>query len=349
MTVVDAVKHFDTVAALDGVGFDLGPSELLALVGPSGCGKSTLLRAIAGLTNLDSGTVTLNGQVVDDGADHIPPEHRRIGLVFQEHALFPHLTVADNVAFGVKAMSRTQTRARVAELLELVALNDHAGRYPHELSGGERQRVSLARALAPKPTLLLLDEPFASLDPTLRVQLRSEVVSALRATDTPAIFVTHDQTEALAVGDRVAVMRSGRIEQLAPPGEVFHRPKSRFVAAFMGEAAFLPISADGDGWTSALGPVEHHGDPTAAVALVRPDDLHFQPLDAADQSMTNGEGGDVITAAEFRGSYWHYTVRLASGPEVQAAGSHLEPLRVGQRGRVVMEHGHRLIAVADRA
>lgn len=340
--VVDkAVKRFGPVVALDGVGLTLGHRELLALVGPSGCGKSTLLRTIAGLSELDEGRVVLNGEVVDDGGRHRPPEHRRIGLVFQEHSLFPHLTVAGNVAFGIRDGGRRELDQRVGEALELVALAGYGDRYPHELSGGERQRVALARALAPRPSMVLLDEPFASLDPNLRVQLRSEVVAALRATDTPAIFVTHDQIEALAVGDRVAVMRSGRIEQIDRPGPLFHRPVNRFVAAFMGESAFLPVKRDGAEWSSELGPVTVDRSPADPVAMVRPDDLVFVPAPAGD------DGPDELVGAEFRGAWWHYTIRLGTGSVVYAAGSHLEPQEVGSRGRVALVPGHSLIAVAD--
>ncbi|MDH3296177.1 MAG: ABC transporter ATP-binding protein, partial [Acidimicrobiia bacterium] len=208
--------------------------------------------------------------------------------------------------------------------------------YPHELSGGEQQRVSLARALAPKPSLMLLDEPFASLDPNLRMQLRTEVVEVLRATDTPAVFVTHDQAEALAIGDRIAVMRAGRFEQLASPVSVFHRPVNQFVAAFMGEAAFLKLDASGS--HCALGPVDGGGaeaDPTGR-AMVRPDDIVFQP---------GPDGEDRIVTAEFRGANWLYTVRLGGGETVPALGSHLQPLKPGTTGRVEMVPGHRLIVV----
>ncbi len=338
----DAVKRFGSVTALDGVSLDLGSDELLALVGPSGCGKSTLLRAIAGLVSLDGGRLTLNGTVVDDGQRRLPPEHRRVGLVFQEHSLFPHLTVSKNIVFGIRDESRGEAKRRVDEALELVELSGYGDRFPHELSGGERQRVSLARALAPRPALLLLDEPFASLDPNLRVQLRGDVVAALRATKTPAVFVTHEQTEALAVGDRVAVMRAGKIEQLASPEEIFHRPTNRFVAAFMGEAAFLPIEAG----TTTLGAVDMSHRRSATIAMVRPDDVLFTPA-AVDSGHHGDFSDDEIVASEFRGATWYYTVKLSDGNQVYAVGSHLDPHEVGDRGRLEMMPGHRLIAVAD--
>ena len=333
-----ARKRFDSVAALDGVSFDLGPHELLALVGPSGCGKSTLLRAVAGLVPLERGRIELNGVTVDDGRRHVPPEHRRVGLVFQEHALFPHLRVADNVGFGVRDAPRREVTRRVDEVLELVELSGHRDRYPHELSGGERQRVALARALAPRPTLMLLDEPFASLDPNLRGQLRNDVVAVLRTTGTPAVFVTHEQTEALAVGDRIAVMRTGRIEHLADPDSVFHRPANRFVGAFMGDASFLDILSVEGRPRTALGLVDMGTTPgSPAVAMVPPDDVTFTP---------DPDGDAVVVGAEFRGATWRYTIRLDDGATVLSSRSHLAPLPVGATGHVRLTPGHRQIVLA---
>ena len=328
LSVTDVSKRFGDAVAVDGISFELGDHELLALVGPSGCGKSTLLRMIAGLQPTETGSIELAGRIVDDGRRPAPPEERRVGLVFQEHALFPHLTVADNVGFGVRDGDRA---GRVREMLELVGLTDHGDRYPHELSGGERQRVALARALAPRPALLLLDEPFASLDPNLRSRVRDDVAAILRATRTPAIFVTHTQLDAMAVGDRVAVMESGRIVQLGTPEDVFHSPTSRFVAAFMGEASFLP-------WGEAASDIAGigHTGPRAALAMIRPDDLTFT---------CGAHGSAEIVAAEFRGSSWCYTMRLASGGLVKSLRSHLDRIAVGTRVDPSMRPGHEPVVV----
>ncbi|MEO1061628.1 MAG: ABC transporter ATP-binding protein [Actinomycetota bacterium] len=330
-------KAFDDVLAVDRIDLTLTDNELLALVGPSGCGKSTLLRMIAGLVAADSGTIELSGRLVEDGSVRLPPERRPAGLVFQEHALFPHLCVRDNVGFGVRGRSKRETAARVGEMLELVSLADHGDRYPHELSGGERQRVALARALAPSPALMLFDEPFASLDHNLRVQLRQEVVAALKATATPAVFVTHDQRESLAIADRVAVMRAGRIVQLDTPVDVFHGPIDAFVGAFMGEATFLPIELSTTPPSTELGPVDLGGvDTSTACAMVRPDDVIFVP-DAA--------GTAEIVATEYHGSAWLATARLRDGLTVLAASSHLDPPSLGQRGRLALVDGHRQVVV----
>ena len=331
-------KRFGSTLALDRVDLALGPGELLALVGPSGCGKSTLLRIVAGLTEADGGQVRLGGAVVDDGRVTLPPERRRVGLVFQEHALFPHLTVARNVAFGLRGRDRSAIRGRVDEILGLVGLRHLRDRYPHELSGGERQRVALARALAPDPDLLLLDEPFASLDPNLRSQIRVDVVGILHRTGTAAVFVTHDQAEALAVGDRVAVLRDGRLCQVGSPWDVFHQPASTFVAAFMGEAAFLGLERNPGGVATELGSLEPlAADPPAgAVAMVRPDDVTF----VADPG-----GTAEITAVEFRGATWSYTLRLGSGAELRSTRSHLVQAKVGDRVRVAVAEGHRPVIV----
>ncbi len=331
-------KSFGDVTAVDGIDLTLADREVLGLVGPSGCGKSTLLRIIAGLIPAEHGTVRLGGELVDDGHVQLPPERRPVGLVFQEHALFPHLTVRDNVAFGVRDVTKREKAARVEEMLGLVSLDRYGDRYPHELSGGERQRVALARALAPAPALMLFDEPFASLDHNLRVQLRHDVLGALRATRTPAVFVTHDQREALTIGDRIAVMRGGRIVQLDTPAGVFHEPVDEFVAAFMGEASFLPVDTGGAAPSSPLGPVDGVPDGAAgALAMVRPDDVVF--------ARSGGEGPDEVVAAEYHGAGWVATVRLASGHEVLMTTSHLEPPTVGERGRVELAAGHRQVVV----
>lgn len=335
LVIEGLTKRFGDVTAVDDLSLALGPGEILAVVGPSGCGKSTLLRTVAGLVVPDRGRISLGGMVVEDGSVRVLPERRGVGLVFQDHALFPHLTVGDNVAFGIRGASDGATADRVAEMLALVDLPAHADRFPHELSGGERQRVALARALAPGPALMLFDEPFASIDHNLRVRLRVDVVNALRATGTPALFVTHDQAEALATGDRIAVLRRGRIAQIDTPEGVFHRPADRFVGAFMGEASFLPVDRTGPATRTALGPID---DQAAALAMVRPDDLRFTVEDTGDATVIEGE---------YRGSEWLLTVQLDDGARLLVAASHLDAPRPGMRGRVAMVPGHRQVPVID--
>jgi iron(III) transport system ATP-binding protein len=230
-------KAFGRTRAVAGATVQVGHGELVALLGPSGSGKTTLLRVIAGFERPDAGRVAVGGVPVAGNGTWVEPERRRIGMVFQEGALFPHLTVAGNVGFGATR------RERVAECLELVGLSTRAGDYPHELSGGERQRVALARALAADPEVVLLDEPFASLDAGLRETLREEVAGILRLAGTSALLVTHDQAEALSLAGTVAVMRAGRVEQVGTPEEVYERPGSRWLAEFLGEADVLPGTA----------------------------------------------------------------------------------------------------------
>ncbi len=329
LRVADVTKRYGRAVAVDDVSFELGDRELLALVGPSGCGKSTLLRMIAGLATTESGSISLGGTVVDDGRRAMPPERRGVGLVFQEHALFPHLTVARNVSFGIRSGDAPR---RVAEMLRIVGLDGFDDRFPHELSGGERQRVALARALAPRPSLMLLDEPFASLDPNLRARVRDDVVAVLRSTATPAVFVTHDQAEALAIGDRVAVMRAGRIAQLGTPAEVFHRPADRFVAAFMGEADFVTSAEAGDLADERLAAVG-----SGQVVMLRPDDVTFTVADS---------GRTRVVAAEFRGSVWNYALQLDSGATVHSIRSHLEHVAVGARVEARIRSGHIPVVLA---
>jgi iron(III) transport system ATP-binding protein len=240
-------KSFGDVGAVDGAFLRVDRGALVALLGPSGSGKSTLLRLIAGFERPDAGTVRVAGREVAGPRTWVEPEERHVGMVFQHGALFPHLTVAANAAFGASS------RPRAAECLDLVGLSDRAGAYPHELSGGERQRVALARALAADPEVVLLDEPFASLDAGLRERLREDVAAILRAAGTSALLVTHDQAEALSLADTVAVLREGRVEQAGSPEEVYERPESRWVAEFLGEVDVLPGVAAGGVVECALG------------------------------------------------------------------------------------------------
>ena len=337
LEVSGAVKRYGDTSAIANVDLALSGNDILALVGPSGCGKTTLLRSIAGLHRLDEGFINIGGKTVDDSRRFLAPERRNVGLVFQDSMLFPHLSVAANVAFGIRNHDRSEVKRQVAEALEVVELHNHHTRFPHELSGGERQRAALARALAPRPSLMLLDEPFASLDANLRIQLRRHVVGALKATNTPAVFVTHDQGEAMATGDQIAVMRRGRIEQLDIPYGVFHQPVNRFVASFMGQAAFLAISNAANGPSTALGPIETQY-PNSSVAMLRPDDVVFIP---------DEHGSAIVQHTEFRGLTWWCTVELAHGEQVLSTRSHIDPVPVGTQGRVELTPGHRQVPIAN--
>ncbi|MEL6893453.1 MAG: ABC transporter ATP-binding protein, partial [Actinomycetota bacterium] len=293
LDVCAATKRFGDTVAVNGIDLTLDEHEVAAVVGPSGCGKSTLLRMIGGLEHLDSGAIRLAGRLVDDGRTQRPPERRSVGLVFQEHALFPHLTVAANVAFGLRDHAKSAVIERVAEMLGVVSLDGYDARYPHELSGGERQRVALARALAPSPALMLFDEPFASLDRNLRDDLRRQVLAALRATGTAALIVTHDQHEALSMGDRIAVMRAGSLVQLDTPSAVFHTPADRFTAAFMGEASFLPVERTDGRPATCLGPLDDPSS-TAPITMVRPDDVAYRTLETSTPTTRGAVSADVV-------------------------------------------------------
>lgn len=269
-------KQFGEVQAVAGVNLSLREGQFLALLGPSGCGKTTTLRLLAGFEVPDSGEVEIGGQVVNAPDRHIPPERRSIGMVFQEYALFPHLTVAANIAFGLPRGS--DKKRRVQETLDLVELPTIGDRMPHELSGGQQQRVALARALAPKPALILLDEPFSNLDAGLRVQVRAEVRRILRQAQATAIFVTHDQEEALSLADEVAVMMAGRVVQTDTPQKLYRRPLTREVATFLGDTNFLPGQVESQVVSCVLGrwPVSfpHNG---PIEVMVRPEDISLTP------------------------------------------------------------------------
>jgi iron(III) transport system ATP-binding protein len=310
-------------AAVDGVSLGLQRGEIGVLIGPSGCGKTSLLRCVAGLERLHSGRVGIDGGVLGDAAQHlhVAPEKRRIGMVFQDYALFPHLNVADNVGFGVAHLGARERRARVQEVLDLVGLGHAGTRAPHELSGGQQQRVALARALAPQPRLMLLDEPFSSLDVDLRERLAQEVRGILKSLQITALFVTHDQLEAFAIGDVIGVMNRGVLEQWDDAYTLYHRPATRFVADFIGHGVFTPaqIVAAGGG-TIVRTPL---GDLSDTLECPLPDafpDGLCDVLLRADD-IVHDDAAPVKARIErkaFRGSEFLYTLRLASGEQVMA-------------------------------
>ena len=323
-------KAFGAVQALRATDLGLATGTLTAVLGPSGCGKTTLLRAIAGFERLDGGRIRVSGQAVAGPGLHMPPERRRVTIVPQEQALFPHLTVAENVGYGVKRGARRDKA--VAAMLELAGLAGLGRRMPHELSGGQQQRVALARALAPEPSVVLLDEPFGSLDAALRDEIRSEVAGVLRASGATSLLVTHDQEEALSMADSVAVMRSGVIVQHGPPAEVYRRPADLWVANFVGRANILQgtVSAPGKVET-ALGTLAlaEGPDEGAVDVVVRPEQLHVVATAAGDPG-----AGDDLAVVEDRRYFGHDVVIgvcLPTGERLLVRLPSAEPMPVGSR------------------
>jgi iron(III) transport system ATP-binding protein len=305
-----------------GLSFALARGAIGCLLGPSGCGKTTVLRCIAGFESVRAGEIRLAGRIVSAPGRLVPPEKRRIGMVFQDYALFPHLTVADNVAFGLHALARRDRPRRIDELMALVGLEGHAAKYPHELSGGQQQRVALARALAPAPDLLLLDEPFSNLDVDLRERLGHDVRDIIKRTGTTAVLVTHDQHEAFAIADEIGIMNAGVIEQWDTPYNLYHRPSNRFIADFVGQGVLVPGNVvDGRRVRIELGLLagevpkmcaqgcEACGKGCSVDVLLRPDDIVHD-----DASTLQAE----VAAKAFRGADILYTLKLASGRKVLA-------------------------------
>jgi len=299
--------------AVQGISFSAQEGEILCLLGPSGCGKTTILRAIAGFEPVRSGQLFLSGQLVSSPDVTVPTENRRVGMVFQEYALFPHLRVQDNIAFGLRHLVRSERAARVQEMLRLTGLEGFERRYPHELSGGQQQRVALARALVQHPVVLLLDEPFSNLDPDMAGRMRQELHDLLRRTKTTTVLVTHDHDEAFAMADRIAVLNQGRLEQFDTPEMTYHMPATPFVADFVGQADFVPGTVSQGMVHTELGEFPDTiecKDGTAVVVMIRPDDIHLVP--------TKGARARVLSR-QFRGSENLYTVSLPSGQIVHSS------------------------------
>jgi len=322
LTVRNLVQRYDQNVVVNDVSFSVKKGDIACLLGPSGCGKTTLLRCIAGFEEVIGGDIMIDGHPVSRPGFRVATEQRKIGMVFQDYALFPHLSIGDNVAFGLRSIKDAGARsARVKEMLELVGLTGKANKFPHELSGGQQQRVALARALAPSPDLVLLDEPFSNLDVDLRERLSIEVREILKRCGTTAVLVTHDQREAFAMADEIGVFNGGRLQQWDVPYNLYHRPNNRFVADFVGEGVFVPGEVRGErsievelGLLNAPKPLEcdargcgRCGLSCRLDVLLRPDDIVHD-----DSSPVQAE----VTHKAFRGAEIMYTLKLASGRRV---------------------------------
>ena len=348
LKIENITKKFRTqeFAAVDDVSLILESGELLGLLGPSGCGKTTLLRIVAGFEKVSQGKIFLQGTLVSDAFTTLPPEKRHTGMVFQDYALFPHLTVEKNIIFGLKGrnnnrgkfkgvsrLSDSEIKQRANFVLDLVGLWGLGNRYPHELSGGQQQRVALARALAPQPNLILLDEPLSNLDVQVRHRLREEIRRILKAAGTSAIFVTHDREEALAISDKIAVMRNGRIEQMGTPEEIYTQPSSRFVAEFVTQANFLPAKRDGKLWRTEIGELEisfNSDDAKSAIAIGEElcdlDSTRIQSIDRAELMLRqedivltpDSNSSVVVKERQFLGREYHYCLETPSGKRLHA-------------------------------
>lgn len=335
---ISGLQHrYGEQVVIDNLSLELAEGEIGCLLGSSGCGKTTVLRCIAGFEPPQGGRITVAGETLSAPGQHVAPERRRIGMVFQDYALFPHLDIAGNIAFGLRGVSAGESAARVEELLELIGLAGRGKRYPHEVSGGQQQRVALARALAPRPRLLLLDEPFSNLDVELRERLSQEVRTILKQSGCTAILVTHDQNEAFAVADKIGVMRAGRIEQWDTPYRLYHQPETRYVADFIGQGVFLPGKAV-DNFTVQLELGALHSrsaidyqNPAPMQVLLRPDDVIHD-----DASPLTAE----VVNRVFRGAEFLYTLRLDSGAEVLSLVPSHHNHTIGERIGIRLDADH---------
>jgi len=328
-------KEFSGNVAVDDVTLSIFKGEFFSLLGPSGCGKTTTLRMIAGLETLSGGAISIAGNVVSTVGKTMPAEARGVGIVFQDYALFPHMTVFENVAFGLHRQNKAFIADRVKELLGVVGLEGADRKYPHELSGGQRQRVALARSLAPCPSVILLDEPFSNLDAELRVSLRNETKEILKANGATVVLVTHDQEEAFSLSDRVGLLNAGKLEQVDVPYKIYHNPVSRFVAEFTGIADFVPANAQAGEVVSALGRFRkngfEHSDSTQGHLMIRPDDVKVVP---------DPHGGAVVTGVRFLGADALYTLGLPEGILLHSLMSSTSLIPEGSRVKVTFDPEH---------
>lgn len=321
--------------AVCSVSLSLRSGELLSLLGPSGCGKTTLLRLIAGFEQPQSGLITIGQRPVAGEGHWVVPEKRGVGMVFQDYALFPHLTVNQNIRFGLKDKPTAAIQQRIQEVIALVGLEGLGDRYPHQLSGGQQQRVALARALAPHPFLVLLDEPLSNLDVQVRLRLRQELRDILKAAGTSAVFVTHDQEEALSISDTVAVMRQGCLEQIGLPEVLYQEPASRFVAEFVTQTNFLVAQRQADQWQTEIGtlPIDRLTLADQSIGFLETDTQIDLMLRQEDLQLKPDEqsGNAVVRDRQFLGREYRYRIQLASGQELVARTPMEVKLAIGQK------------------
>lgn len=338
LQLTDLTKHYapNTPPAVNRVSLSMARGDIVGLVGPSGCGKTSTLRLIAGFEQPDSGHIVIGGRTVAAPGTFLPPEKRGVGMVFQDYALFPHLTVRQNIAFGLTGKTPAQHQEMATYLMNMLGLSALADRFPHALSGGERQRVALARALAPEPVLVLMDEPFSNLDADRRATVREQVRAILRSLKATALFVTHDQEEALFMCDRIALMHSGELTQIDTPEAIFHTPSTRRAAEFIGHTDFLPGHITPEGVQTEIGLIpQRHALPagTPVELAVRADDVTLRPTAGA---------ASFVLARHFKGAFNIYRVRLPSGRLLHSLQPHTLQLRPGTRVHVLAEAGHAL-------
>ncbi len=344
LTLDNISCRYDDRPVVENFSLKVTKGDICCLLGPSGCGKTTVLRAIAGFQKLSSGSINLGNELISSTKHVLPPEKRQIGMVFQDYALFPHLTVCDNITFGLQGKTPEQKEAVCREMLSLVQLEGLGDRYPHELSGGQQQRIALARALAPQPQLLLMDEPFSSLDVDLRRNLAIEVREILKSLNITAIMVTHDQEEAFAFSDKIGVVHDGHIQQWAAPFDLYHEPATRFVADFVGQGVFLPGHAvDSNTVATELGLISGNrcydwiADAPVEV-LLRPDDVIH-----ADDSVKRGE----VVNKVFAGTSTLYTLKLPTGSLVASAFPSHHDYQIGDMVGIDIEADHLIAFKVD--
>lgn len=329
--------RYDSEVVVNNLSLNIFSGDVCCLLGPSGCGKTTVLRAIAGFHHLSQGEILLDNKIISSSKHTLPPEKRHIGMVFQDYALFPHLTVSENITYGLKGMASTERNLIRDEMLSLVKLADLGSRYPHELSGGQQQRVALARALAPKPNILLMDEPFSSLDVELRRSLAVEVRDILKSQNITAILVTHDQEEAFAFADKIAVLNKGNIQQWAAPYDLYHEPATRFVANFIGQGSFLPgFTLDSTSVATEIGVIKGNRSfdwpaDSPVEVLVRPDDIIHN-----EESPISAE----VIHKVFAGTATHYTLQLPTGDKVIAAFLSHDDYQTGDKVSISVRAEH---------
>jgi len=329
------IKKYGQTEAIKSLTLELEKGKSLALLGPSGCGKTTLLRLIAGFETPDLGTINVGGTVVSSHGVSVPPEKRNVGIVFQEYALFPHLNVAANIAYGLP--KNTDRQQKVTEMLSLVGLAGLQSRMPHELSGGEQQRVGIARALARDPEVLLLDEPFSNLDADLRSRIRTEVKEILARAGATVVFVTHDQEEALFMGDLVGVMNKGQLEQIDTPEGIFHRPATPFVGQFIGIADFIDGVIQNGTVSTEIGnlPRDTRLKQTGNVTvMIRPDFINIKPA---------SDGIGIIDDRVFQGIHYLYQICLPSGAMLHSLQHHNHSYPIGSKVAITMNPGHKIV------